>query len=167
LRALTVTRLRGLWAVPAALLLHNLEEALTIGAALPRLQAAWSRWAGRPLTLPTEAQYERSLIALTVAVCALYLLARLSDRLAYALVVVQAVMTLNVGAHLIMAWVLGGYAPGLVTALLVEAPASLFVWSRLRQGAWMTRTQWGLLPPLAALLHGPGLIALLRGAGLR
>jgi len=147
--------------VPAALLLHNLEEALTIGAALPRLTALWARWAGRPLTLPTEAQYQRALVVLTAAVGVLYVLARLSDRLAYALVVVQAVMTLNVGTHVIGALLLGGYAPGVVTAVLVEAPTSLFVLSRLRKGAWMSRIQWRLLPLLAVLLHGPGLIALL------
>jgi hypothetical protein len=161
------TRLAGLWVVPAALLLHNLEEALTLGAALPRLEAAASRALGRPLTLPTAPQYHRSLLVLTAAVAALYVLARLWDRLAYALVVVQAVMTLNVGAHVAFALLLRGYAPGLLTALLVEVPASLFVLRRLREGAWMSRTQWLLLPLLAGILHGPGLIALLRWVGGR
>lgn len=158
------TRLAGLWTVPTALLLHNLEEALTLGAALPRLQAAASRLLGRPLILPTEPQYQRSLLVLTAAVVGLYVLARLWDGLAYALVVVQAVMALNVGAHVAFALLLGGYAPGLLTALLVEAPVSLYVLRRLRKGAWMTRAHWLLLPLLAAILHGPGLIALLRVA---
>ena len=134
------TPLAGLWAVPAALLLHNLEESLTLGAALPRLEAA---------------------------VVALYVLARVWDRLAYALVVVQAVMTVNVGVHVAFAVLLGGYAPGLLTAVLVEAPASVLVLRQLRRSAWMTRTQWRLLPWLAAFLHGPGLVALLKGAGVR
>jgi hypothetical protein len=123
-----------------------------------------SRLLGRPLVLPTAAQYVRSLLVLTLVVAALYLLARLVDRLAYALVVVQAVMALNVGAHVAIAVLAGGYVPGLLTALLVEAPVSLYVLRRLRTGAWMTDAQWWLLPFLAVFLHGPGLIALLRGA---
>jgi hypothetical protein len=160
------TRLAGLWAVPAALALHDVEEALTLGAALPRLQAAAGQLLARPIVLPSEAQYERALIVLTAAVAALYVAARVWDRLAYALVVVQAVMALNVCAHVAFALLLGGYAPGLVTALLVEAPVSLFVLQRLRASAWMTPTQWRLLPPLAVLLHGPALLALLRGIGV-
>ncbi|HET9315089.1 MAG TPA: HXXEE domain-containing protein [Vicinamibacteria bacterium] len=161
------TRLAGLWAVPTALLLHDLEEALTLGPALPRLQAAATRLLARPVALPSEAQYQRALLVLTAAVAALYVLARTWDRLAYALVVMQAVMTLNVGAHVAFAVLLGGYAPGLVTALLVEAPASLYVFRRVHEGAWMSRSQWMLLPLLAAILHGPGLWAGLRGVGVR
>ncbi len=155
------TRLAGLWTVPAALLLHNLEEALTLGPALARLQSAVARVAGRPMALPGPAQYLRALLFLTAAVVLLWVLARVWDRLAYALVVVQAVMALNVFAHVAVALLLGGYAPGLLTALLVEAPVSLYVLRRLREGAWMTRAQWLLLPLLAAVLHGPGLVALL------
>ena len=161
------TPLAGLWAVPAALLLHNLEEALTLGAALPRLEAAAARLVGHPLSLPSAAQYQRALLVLTTAVVALYVLARVWDRLAYALVVVQAVMTVNLGVHVAFAVLLGGYAPGLLTAVLVEAPASVLVLRQLRRSAWMTRTQWRLLPWLAAFLHGPGLIALLKGVGVR
>jgi hypothetical protein len=160
-------RLAGLWVVPVALLLHNLEEALTLGGALPQLEAAASRLIGRAVVLPPEAAYQRSLLVLTAAVAALYLLALAGDRLAYALVVVQSVMALNVGAHVAFALLLWGYAPGLLTALLVELPASVFVWRRLRKAAWMTAAQWWLLPFLALMLHGPGLVALLRGAGAR
>lgn len=49
-------RRRGLWVVPVALLFHNLEKALTIPAALPRVQAAWSEVSGRTLPLPGAAQ---------------------------------------------------------------------------------------------------------------
>jgi hypothetical protein len=154
------SRSRGLWLVPLALLVHNLEEALTIGAALPRLQDRWTRWAGRPVALPSDVQFQRALVVLTVAVGALYLLAWTSDRFAYALVVVQAVMALNIASHVASAVLLGGYAPGLVTALLVEAPVSALVYRRLR-GGWMTPAQWRLLLPLALLLHGPALAGLL------
>jgi hypothetical protein len=151
--------------VPAALVLHNLEEALTIGDALPRLEALWARWAGHAVALPTEQEFQRALLLLTLAVGALYLAARVRDDLAYALVIVQAVMTLNVATHVIAAVLLRGYAPGVATALLVEAPTSFHVLRCVREGGWMTTRQWGLLPLLALLLHGPGLLALLLGVG--
>ena len=159
------TRLAGLWMVPVALALHNVEEALMLGAALPRLQAAATHALAREVALPSQAQYGRALLVLTAAVAALYVAAKEWERFAYALVVVQAVMALNVGAHVAFALLLGGYAPGLATALLVEAPVSLLVLQRLRARDWMTRTQWWLLPPLALLLHGPALVALLRAVG--
>lgn len=156
-----VLRRRGLWLVPLALLFHNLEEALAIPAALPRLQAAWSEGSGRTLPLPSAAQYQRALVLLTIAGFALLLLARVRDRWSYALVVVQAVMTLNVLTHLAGALLVGGYVPGVATAVLVEAPTSAFVYRHVREGGWMSRSQWRLLVPLAVVLHGAGLIGLL------
>lgn len=154
-------RRRALWVVPVAFLVHNLEEALTIPHALPRIHAAWSGWTGRALQLPNASQYHQVLVGLTAAGFVLLLLARLWDRASYALVVLQAVMTLNVAMHVAGAVLLRGYAPGLVSAVLVEAPVSFLVWRRVRDGGWMSRRQWRLLPLWVAILHGPGLIGLL------
>lgn len=144
-----------------ALLIHNLEEAIALPGALVRVQAAASGWAGRPIHLPSAGQYRLALLLLTIAGFALLLLARQWDRWSYALVVVQSVMTVNVVTHAAAALVLAGYAPGLWTALVVEAPTSVWVFRRVRAGRWMSPTQWRLLPLLAILLHGPGLIGLL------
>lgn len=151
----------GLGIVPAALLLHNLEEALTIRGALPQMQAQVSSGLGHPVRLPSAEQYWLALGLLTLAGLGLFLLAWWRDSAAYALVVLQAVMALNVVTHVIGSVLLGGYAPGLVTALLVEAPASAVVYRRLQRAGWMTRHQWTLLPGFAVLLHGPGLLGLL------
>lgn len=53
----------------------------------------------------------------------------------YALIVLQAAMTLNVAVHVCAALVLGGYSPGVVTAVLVEAPTSWVVYRKLREEA--------------------------------
>lgn len=154
-------RLKGLAIIPVALFAHNLEEAFAIGPALPRLEATWIRLLGRPLLLPSAQQYNVALLVVTGTAFGLLLLARLWDPASYALVVLQAVMTLNVLTHLMGVVLLGGYAPGVVTAVLVEAPTSVAVFHRLREARWMSRRQWRLLPLLAVLLHGPALLGLL------
>ena len=70
-------------------------------------------------------------------------------------------MTLNVATHVLGAAVLGGYAPGLVTAVAVEAPTSVVVFRRWHREGSLSARQWRLLPLLAIVLHGPALIALL------
>jgi hypothetical protein len=146
------------------LCVHNLEEALSFGAMLPRSTALWTRLAGRPVALPSEPELHRALIALSVAAVALWVAARWVRAAAYALVVLQAAMAVNVAWHVAAAALLGGYAPGLATALLVEAPTSFVVFIRLSQDDWRTSIERRLVWPLAVLLHGPGLLLLLAWA---
>ena len=119
--------------VPFALRLHNLEEALTIGAALPQLQAKLSALLGRAVSLPTQRQFHLDLVLITAFGFALLLAARWWKGAAWALIALQAVMAANVLVHVAAALLLGGYAPGLVTALLVEAPVSVILFRRLRR----------------------------------
>ena len=58
-------------------------------------------------------------------------------------------------------WLLRGYSPGLVTALLVNAPLSYVLFKRATREQWIPSWSWWLLPPAAFLAHGPGLISLL------
>lgn len=126
-------RWRLLAIVPVALLLHNLEEALTIGPALPRMQAKLSGLLGRAVALPSERQFHLDLVLITAFGFALLLAARWWRGAGWALVALQAVMAVNVLTHVAAAVFLGGYAPGLVTAVLVEAPASVILFRRLRR----------------------------------
>jgi hypothetical protein len=79
----------------------------------------------------------------------------------------QATMTLNILAHVLSAALVGGYAPGVVTAILVDGPTSAIVFHRLRGARWMSPVQWCLLPFLAVLLPGPALWGLLAWARVR
>jgi Protein of unknown function with HXXEE motif len=157
-------RVRGLAIIPLALLIHNLEEALTIASTLPKVQALLLRTTGVSIALPSATQFCIALMLLTAAAFALYLWCRVWDGAVYALVVLQAVMALNVIAHATSSVVLGGYAAGVVTAVLVQLPTSVLVFRRVRAAGWMSRLQWRLLPLLAVLLHGPALLLLLAGA---
>ena len=154
-------RAEGLLIVPIAFLVHNIEEAVTIGGALPKMQVWLRTWLGPSVLLPSADEYYWALGAITLASFVIWLVARRWDSVSYALVVLQAVMTLNVATHLFGALSLQGYAPGLVTALLVEAPTSVVVFRRVRRAGWMSRGQWVLLPFLVAVIHGPGLVGLL------
>jgi len=153
-----------LWLVPLLLFLHNLEEALT----LPRYLAVAQARAPELLhTLVATVSYPSFLWALLVATllplavvawAATHPAARWAHWLT---AVVQAVFALNVLVHLAAAVALRGYAPGLLTAVLVNLPFSVAFFTRAARERWLTRRAlWGTLPAAIAL-HGPGLLGLL------
>lgn len=148
-------RTAGLGIIPAAFLVHNVEEAVMIPPMLPVVQATLRGVVGPWATLPSAGQYVTVLVILTLAVFALWLAALRHDGLAYGLVVFQATMTLNVLNHVGGAVLLKGYAPGVVTALLVEAVTSVVVFWSVRRAGWMSRRQWRWAAIWAVVLHGP------------
>ena len=148
-------RIDGLAVVPAAFLAHNAEEVLSIPIMLPRVQAKTTSLLGGWATVPSAEQYLVALAVLTAAASALWLLALRWASLSYALVVLQAAMAVNALSHLGGAVLLGGCAPGVVAAVLVEAVVSVVVYRRITRAGWMSRRQWVLLPVLALVLHGP------------
>jgi hypothetical protein len=97
--------------VPVALLLHNLEEALTIGAALSRMQAKVSALLGRAVALPSERQFDLDLVLITAFGFVLLLAARWWSGAGWALVALQAVMAVNVLVHVGAAVLMGDYVP--------------------------------------------------------
>ena len=54
------------------------------------------------------------------------------------LVCIQAMMLVNVFAHLSLAAMMGGYAPGVVTAVAVELPFSIFMLRRAARERWVS-----------------------------
>lgn len=151
----------GLALVPVALLLHNAEEALTLGAALSRWPGRAAELLGRIGGLPTAGELRAALLVVSVLGVALYALARWWSPGAYGLVVLQAVMTLNVFWHALGALAIWSYVPGLVTALLIQAPTSWVVYRQLQRNRSLTPLQWRLLLPLSFVIHGPLLLGLL------
>ncbi len=80
------------------------------------------------------------------------------------LLFVQAVLLVNVLSHVASAVFLGGYSPGLATALAVNLPFSVHLLRRARRERWAGRRTLLALIPAALLFHGPGLLALLAAA---
>ena len=157
------------WGVPFALLLHNIEEALTFARYLPRVHAA----APVPLRamLPERLHIAYAgLLVVTVIPFGLAVLARRPKSpgwVRYALLVVAASLLANVAWHLMVAVALRGYAPGVLTAVAVNLPVTLAALRGARRDGWLSRRGLWLVLLLAVLFHGPGLIGIVALVSLR
>lgn len=167
-------RLQWLGLVPVVLLLHNVEEALTLRGYLGRLQALLPDWLVSVLGSVSLKQGWLALILVSLIglLMGLPVGMKRDDRLALFLpLAVQAALLLNVISHLFIALRLGGYGPGLASALLLVLPFSLWLFNRAWREQWLPRGDFLVLPLAALVLHGPvllGVLAMARGlAGLR
>jgi hypothetical protein len=154
-----------IWLVPALLALHNAEEAIFFPRYLPfvlaRLPSGWQAIAG-PVT---SGQVWLALAAVTAVAFGVAAWAHrkpMSRAALWLLLLIQTTMLVNALWHAAAAVILfGGYAPGLVTALLLNLPLSIYLLNRARKERWLgRRALWSLLPA-ALLVHGPLLSALL------
>ncbi len=148
------------WGIPAAALLHNLEEGLPFARFLPRVRAMipQSAWA----VLPDAGKAYLALVIVTVIPFGLALLARRQRSATWAtcgLLLVAGVLLVNVGWHLVASAALGGYAPGVVTAVMINLPLTLAVLRWARREQWVSRRGLWTLLLIAVLLHAPGLMA--------
>jgi hypothetical protein len=160
---------RGLlWLVPLFLTLHNLEELFGLPALLAELPDSLPAWVTRLFPAgvfpPTYRQYLVMLLGVTLLPYLAALLpgaGRQRGLRTTLLVGTQAVMLVNVFAHLLQALLTRGYVPGLVTAFGFNLPFSLyFFWQGLKTG-WIRDVDLGPLALTALLLHGPGLLGLI------
>lgn len=124
--------------LPVALLVcflvHNSEEALTYGRYRERSAALLNRLMGVP-GVPSEAAFHLALmlVSLLAAVAMVVVIARPAAPLARSVTIaLAAVMLVNVAVpHVPAALLLGGYAPGVVTAVLLNLPVALLALRRL------------------------------------
>jgi hypothetical protein len=78
------------------------------------------------------------------------------------LLAVEAAVAINVIAHVASAiFVFQGYGPGLVTALVINAPFAWYVLRRARNAEWVGRRAWYGLLAGGMVLHGPVLMGTL------
>ncbi|HKP74363.1 MAG TPA: HXXEE domain-containing protein [Longimicrobiaceae bacterium] len=147
-------RRTALIGVPLLLTLHNAEEALTIPGALPAIAARVP--AQLAAALPTAEQMRVALVVATVVPWLVWLLGRRSRLGLRLLLLLQCVVLVNVAWHVAAAVALGSYAPGLVTALALNLPFSIYLLRRALGEGWMTRRGLFALLAAALLIHGPG-----------
>jgi len=160
-----MTKRTLLWLVPIFLTIHNLEEAVVMPAFIEQrnagLPVAW-----RGIIPPIN--YKQFLIALFILTVIPYLIALLWPGRAWAvylLVGLQVVMLINVLAHVLMALFFRGYTPGLVTALLINLPFSLYLLRRALYERWVSKRAVVWMFPSGLLLHGPALAGLMLLSG--
>jgi Protein of unknown function with HXXEE motif len=142
------------------LALHNIEEALTMKAYLPQISNLLSKIApASPLvsSLPPINQFYFALIGATIFPLLLIIIAttgRPTPFKPYIVAVIQALVLVNVFVpHVPSAIALGGYAPGVLTAVLVNLPFSIYFFRRSLQESRVTWkglmiTMLGALPLL-------------------
>ncbi len=154
-----------LWLVPILLAIHNAEEALFFPRYLPfvlyRLPATW-----QALIAPLTTGQVGAALAVVTAVA--FIVAWWSYRkpnsavALWLVLLIQATVLLNVVWHAAAAVVLfGGYAPGVVTAVLLNLPFSVYLLGRSAREHWLSARALWALGPAAIVLHGPLLAALL------
>lgn len=156
---------RVLWLVPLFLALHNAEEAAFFPRYLPfvlaRLPAGWRVIAGSVTS--GQVWLALAIVILAAAAVAAWAVARPGSAVAlWLLLLIQTTVLLNVVWHAAAALVLfRGYAPGLVTALLVNLPFSVYLLRRAAREAWLGRPALWALLPAGLVAHGPLLSGLL------
>jgi hypothetical protein len=150
-----------LWLVPILITVHNLEEAGFMPAVLARRNSAVPNLLHGLVPPITYGQF---LLALLIMTAIPYLIAwfaiRERERVGpglLLLVSVQVMMLVNVFAHAGMAILIGGYAPGLVTATAINLPFSIYLLHHAVRERWVSGKAMALIVPVGLVLHGIGL----------
>lgn len=147
------------WLIPSFLALHNAEEAIAFRHYLPLRFDGLSPFMTAFVERLTYDALSQALWILSVAaflLAAAVMIRPGSIPLLWALLALEATVCLNVLAHVVSAvFVFRGYAPGLVTALLVNAPFGVYCFKRVIRERWLSRTAVYAMLPAAILLHGP------------
>ncbi len=156
---------QALWLVPALLAVHNAEEALFFPRYLPLVLARLPRgWQSVAAPLTTGQVWSALAVVTSVAFAVAWWAHRRPDNRTalWLLLLIQSAVLLNAFWHLAVAVVLfSGYAPGMVTALVLNLPFSLYLLRRAVREQWLSPpARWALVPG-AILLHGPLLAGLL------
>ena len=157
-----MSRRTVVWLIPILLTVHNAEEALAFQAYLPRMRTRLPE----PLaSFAASLPYSTLLIALTLLSGLAFLIALAaaarpqSRRALAALLVLEATVGVNVVSHLLSAAIVfHGYSPGLVTALMVNAPFTLYCFQRARREQWLSAAALRATVPASLILHGPILL---------
>lgn len=138
-----------------AILLHNLEEWWALGL-MPQVLEQLRELFGLPLPVQDLAAVRAGIAAF--AVFPLVILWRFAvqptPRLTFLACMVAAMTAANaIVPHLVLAVAVGGYVPGLVSALALTLPLGLATLSRARREAWLAPRRW-----LAAVVVGVALL---------
>ena len=158
-----------LYLIGALVLVHNTEEAVAFTRLWTLLRDHVVEEVGIRLSPTPEPMYLALLVATLVPAAIIAWAARQPDRpvrLWFALLI-QAVIFVNALAHVVTALVVfHGYAPGLLSAVLLNLPYSVFVYRKARREHWVSTAASWLMVPGALLVHGPLLFGLLLGGGV-
>jgi hypothetical protein len=140
--------------IGVSLVLHTTEEYLTFPACL------WSRsrlerWLPRPGFMQNPHDLRVALVMATVLPLAViaWAIVRPNKGLLTAVLLLESVLLVNSVWHIFASCIRGGYAPGVITAVLINLPFGIYVLRRAVMEQWIgARTAW-LLIGIALALH--------------
>ena len=150
--------------IGVTLVLHTTEEYLTFPAFLWS-STRLSRWLPTPALLHNPHELHLALVMATVLplLVVVWAILRPNKGLLIAVLFLEAVLLVNAGWHIFAALVRGGYAPGLITAMLINLPFGVYVLRRAVKEQWIApRTAWQLIAT-ALVLHIISVGSLLAG----
>jgi hypothetical protein len=150
--------------IGVTLVLHTTEEYLTFPAFL------WSstrlpRWLPAPALLHSPQELHLALVMATVLplIVIAWAILRPNKGLLIAVLLLESVLLMNTAWHIFAALARGGYAPGLITAMLINLPFGIYVLRRAVKEQWIAaRTAWQLIGT-ALVLHIISVGSLLAG----
>ncbi len=151
--------------VGVTLVLHDTEEYLTFPTFLASMSSNLPRWLSPHGLIHNWHDLRIALVLATVLPLAVIVWAilRPRKRLLVAVLLVESVLLVNAGWHILAASVRGGYAPGVITAVLINLPFGIYVLRRAVREQWIEASVAWLLIGIAVVLHVVALGSLLAG----
>ena len=160
----SLSRNAALALIGVTLVLHTTEEYLTFPAYLSSGNRL-SRWLSPPALTQNPRNLDVALALATVLPLAVIVWAILRPRkaLLVSVLFLESVLLVNAGWHVFAAVLRGGYAPGVLTAVLINLPFGVYVLRRAVKEQWIpSQTAW-LMIGIALALHLAALGSLLAG----
>ncbi len=140
--------------IGVTLVLHTTEEHLTFPAYLASANQL-PRFLPPPALMQDPQNLRIALLAATVLPLAVVVWAIVRPRKAslVAVLFLECILLINAGWHIFAACVRGGYAPGVITAILINLPFGVYVIRRATKDQWISaRVAW-LLLSIALVVH--------------
>lgn len=156
---------RLVWAVPLFIMIHNSEEALTMPRWLHEHMPAVAQQYGLPLThIPSPGELYLALAMGTAVPFLITFFAAMAGPRSFGLYLlagIQSVMLTNaIVPHLIATILLRAYTPGVITAVFVVIPFSIFWFRRILKCDFVAVRPLIFSIVLGAMAYGPIMMAI-------
>ena len=161
----SLSRRAVLAAIGLTLVLHTIEEYATFPEFLSSPDGGLPEWLHPNRFLHNSHELRIALMIATVLPLAVIAWAILRPRKGWLIsaLLLESILLVNAAWHMLAAIVRHGYAPGVVTAVLVNLPFGVYVLRRAVKEEWIGAGTAALLIGSALLLHVVALGSLLVG----
>ena len=161
----SLSRRAVLAAIGLTLVLHTIEEYVTFPEFLSSSDGGLAKWLHPNKFLHNSHELRIALVIATVLPLAVIAWAILRPRKGWLIsaLLLESILLVNAAWHILAAIVRHGYAPGVITAVLVNLPVGVYVLRRAVKERWIGARTAALLIGIALVLHVVALGSLLAG----